>query len=262
MQQSLKFMNSSVFYILPFVYFLKTRMFSFKHFVFHFYYEWIPGIALLFISSGSLSSALLYFAVLYLVFISFYELGYLLNDHYSVKHEKEPRLRSKTLTKTELLLFLILRITLFSFLVWYKDLWLNKEFIIFYAVMGIVFIAHNILKVNEYKILTFIGLATFRFFAPFVFFIPANLLKLIFPSVLIMYVFYRAFTYMESKSVLVIPGRKNGNFKLAYYSLLIPISLLLSLFFKAYLPLIINFYFLIFWLAFKVFEKNTNEEIE
>ncbi|MBX9852759.1 MAG: hypothetical protein K2X86_13530 [Cytophagaceae bacterium] len=258
-------MKDKVYYLFPFIYFIKTRVSSFQSFVFHLYYEWLPAIGFLFLSAFSLSSALIDFLIYYLLFISFYELGYMLNDYYSVKYEDSPRLRSKALSGIEVCVIAAVRVIVFAGIVYIKELWQDPEFVIFYLLLGIVFLAHNLIRKKEYKIMTFVNLATFRYVAPFAFVVSSDFLILILPSVFLNYVFYRTLSYIESKNLLNLPDRKNSQFKIAYYLMLVPLSILLFICYQktiswhSLLPLYMNIYYLIFWITFYFLKDFLNK---
>ena len=145
---------------------------------------------------------------------------------------------------------IILRLMLFVGLVVQNELLERWEFILFYVFLGVVFFLHNIIRKKEYKLATFINLAFLRYIAPFVFLVESKNLLVIIPSIFLNYVFYRSISYLESKNLVVFPERKGGMFKLSYYSLILPCSLLLSVFVGNYLPLFINLYYLFFWVLF------------
>src|SRR6476661_5209851 len=134
-------MKDKILYFFPFIYFIKTRVPSIQSFVFHLYNEWIPAFVFILIMPLPFNDAIVAFLVYYLIFISFYELGYILNDHYSVKNEDSPRFRSKLLSRVEVWVIAVIRVCVFCSIVSIKGLWNNKEFIVFYVLLGAAFLA-------------------------------------------------------------------------------------------------------------------------
>jgi hypothetical protein len=236
-------------FIIPFTYFYYSRIKGLRDLVFHGYYEWLPNILILiFIAKQSILEAGQSFIMAYLAFISIYEIGYLANDVYSVLYEKDPRQRAGNyiFTKLDIATFITVRVLLFIGITFYIGQINNPVWWIAYAILALNFLLHNIIKDKQLKIFTFINLAVFRFFAPVFIFIQPYDSSVLILSVLINYVFYRTLTYMDSKTLLFLPSRKEPSFKLNFYTLFFSLSLLFSLFTKSYLPVIINFYYMFF----------------
>ena len=73
-------------YFLPFSYFYFSRIKSFLGLIFLFSWEIIPNLIILIVLNQSgLHEGCLSFVKGYAVFISFYELGYIMNDTFSMK---------------------------------------------------------------------------------------------------------------------------------------------------------------------------------
>lgn len=241
-------------FLFPFTYFFKSRLQSARDIIFHFYYEWLIAFLLLlyFSQDKSLLENAVNFLLAYYAFISIYEIGYLGNDVYSVRHESDPRLRVKNFNPSniELSIWIGARILIFILIGTYLEVWNNHNWALFYLSIVVFFFLHNVLKQREYKVFTFINLAFTRFLAPIFIFLSSDQLMLIIPSVLLNYVLYRTLTYMDSKKLLVMPGRTTAVFKLNYYLLLSGVSILLASLYESWIPLILNLYYLAFWVAF------------
>ena len=247
-------------FLLPFSYFFRSRLQAMKDIVFHFYYEWLLAFLLLFYVSGyDIWTSVEQFLLAYFAFIAIYEIGYLGNDVYSVRHETDPRLRVKNFNPSnlQLTIWIVFRIAVFLSITHYLDLLDNYIWWTFYATIVLFFYLHNVLKQKELKTFTFINLAFTRFLAPIFIFLSADNLLLIIPSVLLCYVLYRTLTYMDSKKLLNMPSRTLPAFKVNYYLLIGGVSLLMTVMLNSYIPVLINGYYLLFWLAFYVKEKVT-----
>jgi hypothetical protein len=245
-------------FLLPFSYFFRSRLQAVKDIVFHFYYEWLLAFLLLFyFSNYNLWLSAEQFVLAYFAFIAIYEIGYLGNDVYSVRHETDPRLRVKNFNPSnlQLTLWIVFRIAVFLSISHYLNLLDNYIWWTFYATIVLFFYLHNVLKQKELKTFTFINLAFTRFLAPIFIFLSAEQLWMIVPSVLVCYVLYRTLTYMDSKKLLNMPSRTKPVFKLNYYLLIGGVSLLLTIMVNSCIPILINGYYLLFWLAFFIQEK-------
>jgi hypothetical protein len=235
--------------LIPFFYFRNTRLNNLKALAYHVHAEWLASLLILFyFKHSSVGDAVILFLTGYACFICVYEVGYIANDTFATKSEDAPRLRMKeNLSPLFVTSFVLIRVAIFGSLAW----WLmpvNTFFFLFYVLLIISFALHNLITNRELKIMTFINLATARFLAPFVFFIPLSVTQVLMPSILLFYVFYRALNYMDSKNLLILPSRKTPSFKVFFYLLLVPVAILLSVIQQTYVPLWAVAYFASFWL--------------
>ena len=83
----------NILYILPFSYFYNTRLRN-GSWVFHALFEWLSA-AILVMALGSVPpfQALIQAILVYFAFISLYEIGYLVNDLFAARKEKDGRRR-------------------------------------------------------------------------------------------------------------------------------------------------------------------------
>ena len=89
-------------------------------------WEIIPNLIILIVLNQSgLNEGLLSFVKGYIVFISFYELGYIMNDTFSLKNEKDGRQRLGTFepSKVQTFLMIALRLIIFFGVSWYAGFW-------------------------------------------------------------------------------------------------------------------------------------------
>ncbi len=77
--------------LLPGAYFLKTRINNLKAIVFHSLMEWMPAALIAFLCAET--NGILAWAFGLLSFFAAYEIGYFVNDFYSIKFESKPRIR-------------------------------------------------------------------------------------------------------------------------------------------------------------------------
>lgn len=245
-------------YFLPFSYFYFSRIKSFLGLIFLFSWEIIPNLIILIVLNQSgLHEGCLSFVKGYAVFISFYELGYIMNDTFSMKKEEDGRQRLGTFIPNKIQLFVMIALRLFLFLgvSWYAGFWEIALFYYFYIALGLVFILHNVLKNKDLKVLTFVNLAILRFFAPCIFFIKSYLLVQLLYPVLLFYVLYRTLSYMDSKDLLMMKTKESDIFKVAYFGLFLLLSLVFSLASQHFLPIYANVYYLFWAIGLMVFRK-------
>lgn len=233
---------------IPFLYFQNTRLNNSKAFFFHFAYEWLPAIVIAFYYSPLLDT-LLDIWLYYLSFISIYEIGYVVND--LIAHvEPVARQRTTRLPIYQLLVFVGIRLLIFLVITriqlqTYSEFWWG-----WYFFLALQFALHNVLKVTSLKTITFSYLAFARFFSPIVMLLPFAVISPLLLPVVLNYVVFRLFTYMDSKDMLINFDRKSNSYYIGYYLLLFSFSALLSYLFKTWVPIVFNLYYLIVAIGF------------
>jgi hypothetical protein len=249
-------MNQLLF-LFPFGYFLKTRLNTLSAWLFHGYAEYLLGFLLLLYSGLSPIEAFKNFVPGYLAFISIYEIGYIFNDFVSVRFEKNPRKRLSSWNPSSalIMLWVLIRVAFFLAISYYLGVSDNRQWLLFYLSLVIVFALHNSLNKKGYKIFTFVSLAFIRFYAPVFLFLSTGMLLQTLAGVFIHYILFRTITYIDSKDLLRIPDRNSLSFKTAFYALFIPLSGLISILSINWLCLWINLYFLVFWGALLLANK-------
>ncbi|MFD1466673.1 hypothetical protein ACFQ48_00440 [Hymenobacter caeli] len=237
-------------FLLPYTYFYGSRVKQLKYNVYYLIIDWaVPFALLVYFSGFDWQHSLLRFVLAYLAFISIYEVGYLGNDVYSVRHETNPRRRVKSFDPSNAVisLWVLTRVAAFAGISWYLGVWRQPLWLAYYAVLIIFFYLHNVLKDNELKVMTFVNLAFSRYLAPvFIFLLPAQLMLIVAP-VFLNYVFYRTLMYMDSKGLLNMPNRRAPAHKVYYYLLAMGVSVVLSLMGHSWVPVAITGYYLLFW---------------
>ena len=216
-------------YLFPFSYFYLTRL-SKGSLAFHVLFEWVCA-ALLVVVLSELSPyyALLQSLLVYIAFISLYEIGYMANDLFSANKEADGRLRGPQSAKgywiflwVSVRLIVFLGITLLlsqgTVLAWWS----------YFLALATVFFLHNYFNDREYKSATFIWLAWFRFMAPIIFIVESKYRMGVAFGAGIVYATFRLFGYLDSKGLLSMPGRQRVKFRLVFF--LMPLAGCIALF--------------------------------
>jgi hypothetical protein len=237
-------------FIVPGTYFLSTRLNNTRAVVYHGYSEYLLGILIMWWSSQSIGEAIINFVSGYAAFIAVYELGYMANDLLASQEEESPRQRLTIQpSRCWIALWSISRLFVFATFSYIIASDNFTRWAVFYMLLVVTFALHNGLRNIDFKILTFIGLALCRFYAPLVGQVASETLARCLPGILIHYVFFRTLTYMDSKGLLVLRERRSVNFKLGYSAFAIPSSVVICVLLQDYTTLVLNVYFLILWVA-------------
>lgn len=243
---------------LPFVYFYVSRIKRPSALLVPAFSEWLLGLLILMYFNYEPKHAFEIYLTGYLAFISFYEIGYIFNDFYSVKLEENPRIRHEYVKKEWVTIWVILKFLFFLFFSYLLGYFRLFDYWFFYFALLISFLLHNIIRNKELKIFTFLNLAFLRFFAPIIFAVKSDEFLRIVPGVFLSFLLYRVVSYMNSKDILLMEGREKVSFKLGYYSILLILSALIS--YMSHFPetIYINLYFIAGWLALLVFQSKSS----
>jgi len=225
---------------IPFVYFLKTRLNNLKARVFQVFFEWAPAILLVFYYTFSFSF-IPYWLAYYLAFISIYEIGYLVNDQIA-NHREGERKRVKLFAPFEVFFFIGIRIVTFV-LISYVTRPDGNQWWLWYSLLLVVFLFHNVLRENTLKTITFSYLAFARFFSPIVLLVGVMNINLLVP-IFIHYVLFRLITYMDSKNLIDF-NRQTNFFRMTFHLLGGVFSICLTIITNSYLPLWISAYYIL-----------------
>lgn len=240
--------------LLPFSYFITTRLKDGRSRLFHAAYEWVPGIALAYFCG--VEQVLLTFLLSYLAFISIYELGYLMNDAISHRREGERQRHGPLSTKT-LIVLVVVRLVVFAYLFAYLDFYhlsvlhLNSTLSevmlmeVGYVMLAVTFILHNLLRSASIKCLTFIMLSYLRFMLPIAPWLTAALVFELTIPVLLNYSLFRLFIYMDSKNLLSGFDRRSPAFLISFYLLTTVFGVLLSFMSDSWIPAGLSLYYLV-----------------
>jgi hypothetical protein len=228
--------------LIPTLYFLATRLRTAKDVVFHAAYEWIPGLALAFIWGGP--DAIPDFLLAYVAFLSFYELGYIMNDQLSHQRPGE-RTRYPKQSAAVLGLAIASRFLVVGFIAYLLNLHSNPVAQTGYIALAMVFLMHNFLVAPSPKCITFLGLSFLRFLLPLAPWLTPPHVMLVAGPVLMNYSFFRLFIYMDSKGLISGLDRKSPGFILGYYTLSQALGFLFSWASGSWLPAGFAAYFLL-----------------
>lgn len=218
----------NILYLLPFSYFYNTRLCK-GNWTFHALFEWLSA-AILVIVFGNVPplQALLEAILVYLAFISLYEIGYIVNDLFAAHKEKGGRQRGpQNASSMWISTWVAFRVVAFIII----TIVLNKQGIWgwwgFFLALSIIFTLHNVFVDREFKVATFFWLAWFRFMAPIVFVVEDRYRMGIAFAASISYAAFRLFGYLDSKGLLKMPGRKRIRFRMVFF--LMPLTGVLAL---------------------------------
>lgn len=205
--------------LVPFLYAFFSRMKGLRGFGFNALTLWAPGLILTYGITGQVAP----YALGYLAFISLYELGYLMNDTWGLRHDSTPRRRIEvTYSAPFLLAFVAIRAGTILTMGHLLGLLANPGFWGVLALLGAAILAHNLLRREEFKMMTFFQMSLMRFATPIL--LATGLAQV--PWVLItgalLFVFPRLLTYQDSKARLTIPERKQPDFALINTALTAP----------------------------------------
>ncbi len=192
------------------------------------------------------------------VFLQWYEIGYIINDTFSVKYEKQPTKRLNfNLTTKYFIKFIGLRIILtFSFFIIAFLLGVDYYLIIGtfsgYLITIIIFLLHNFLKNVKKRIVTFYLLRFFKYFTtllPLWFYLD-RYSKIVFILLISFYCVYYLNGYLRSKNLKYLRLNENNiEIHLMVTSVVgIVIFMLIFLFIKKWLLLI--FFSIMYYITF------------
>ena len=245
----------NIILLFPFLYFYFSRIKKKGSILFNLFFEWIPWFIIIFFSSKySFLVSIFYLFLSYLAFISFYELGYIVNDYFSINFEENGRNRAPTTGNRKNISFWIFsRLIIFIIISYYLPFGGQYEWNIIYIILGIFFAAHNLINESQYKSISFFWLALLKYIIPTIFLINQKYIISLLLAASTIYVPFRFLSYLESKKLLLMNKRKSINFRSFYFCspLIFALSLntfpYLSLYFSLsiYYALIILVYYLI-----------------
>lgn len=216
--------------LVPFLYAFFSRMRGLRAFGFNAVTLWGPGLLLtaLVLDDFSVGALAGYFAG-YLVFISVYELGYLMNDTWGLRHDETPRRRIAVDYRPA---FFVLFVAIRLGVVLSLGLWIGAmSGLWFWALLGLLVVAilaHNLVVRQEFKMATFFQMSLMRFSIPV--FIPTAMEEgaIVLLIGCLFFVFPRFLTYLDSKNRLRIPERKQPGFLFAIVAIFAPVVVLIS----------------------------------
>jgi len=205
-------------FIIPINYFYETRLKQ-GTILFHLIFEWIAAILIVAIwGKTSHFNDILNAVICYIAFISVYEIGYIYNDIHSAKHEINGRHRGQNkVTSLWIRIWICTRVSIFFICVQILQQWQNPSWWLFFGTLALVFYTHNNLLDPELKTSTFLWLAWFRFMAPVIFVVNEDQRMGVAFIAAMTYVSFRYLGYLDSKGLLLMPGRKTSKFRMLHF---------------------------------------------
>lgn len=259
-----KLFNSDVkkyFLIIPFSYAFVSRYHWPRDFLINAATAWAPGVILVTWQSGlsPLLSVPLYILG-YLCFICLYEIGYIFNDSFGLRHDPTPRPRvAITFDKLFVFTFILARGLVFSFISVATGLALDLAFWTASAALMLTLILHNIIKRVELRIITFLQLSLMRFGLPILFSLLAvdelEMVSSIFMIGLLLFTYPRILTYLEAKGRLALPERRTTSFLLFSHCAALPLILVIGFLDRSAAPAVLWAWFTVIQLTYFWIDK-------
>lgn len=223
---SWKLSQSPVFVLVPFIYFVGTRINRVLDAIFLVATSFVPAWWILTRASdlGAVEAGVS-FLLGYLCFISFYEIGYFFNDTWDASRQKDGGRRRIGFSPGPAYasLFLAIRLATWGgtayFLGWFGDpVWLAC-----YAALGLAIAQHNLIASSGYRAASFYQLAVLRFICPIAGALPKDqLISAVLPA-LLLYTYIRYLSYLDSKDLLSMPERRQPTFGIVQIGMLAPL---------------------------------------
>lgn len=242
--------QSPAFVLIPFFYFLGTRINRFLDAIFLVATSFVPAWWIL--TRGSDLTALeagVSFLIGYLCFISFYEIGYFFNDTWDALRQKDGG-RRRIGFKPGLAyssLFIALRLAIWGGAAYFLG-WLgNPVWLACYAALALAMAQHNLIASSAYRAASFYQLAVLRFICPIAGALPKDqLVSAILPA-LLLYTYIRYLSYLDSKDLLLMPERREPTFGVVQIGMLAPLVAVIAYMLNNRVLLeLLGYYFVVF----------------
>lgn len=237
--------NSKYLLIIPFMYALISRYDWPRGFLVNTVTAWVPGVILVWwqneISALHSVSA---FVLGYVCFICIYEIGYMINDSFGLKHDSTPRKRVDVeFSRLFILLFFFLRLITFGAILITYDLLADLYVWTASLSLAFVLILHNTIQKVELKLITFLQLSLMRFTLPILFALlilgQAESSAMLFLIGLLLFTYPRFLTYLEAKDRLVLPERKAISFLMYSHLVSLPMLAVVATTEKSSAPIVV-----------------------
>jgi len=195
-------------FLFPFVYFYITRL-SKGSLAFHALFEWLAAV-LLVVCVGRFGVAD--------DLLTEHRGCCGINDLFAARRELNGRKRGpQQASVLWISAWVSTRIASFIAVTTILQQWHQAAWWFFFAALAIVFILHNWLDDREMKTSTFAWLAWFRFMAPVIFVVQDSQRMGIGLAVALGYVVFRQLGYLDSKGLLIMPGRQRRAFRQFFF---------------------------------------------
>lgn len=217
--------------LVPFGYLLVSRIRSPLELAYLAGSSWVPAWWLL-VRLGEMGpfEALIHFAAGYVAFISCYEMGYLTNDSWDARRSSDGRQRiAFRVTPAYAAIFVAIRVSAWL-AVGIGTGWIGQPAWLFgYLALAAVFTLHNAIQAPGLRIATFLQLSLLRFLLPIVGGLQTSTYLIALSVAFLFYSTFRLLSYLDSKDLLRMSGRKSGRFLLSFVAIEAPLALYLCL---------------------------------
>lgn len=216
--------------LIPFGYFLSSRLKSVGDVAFLVATSWLPATWLAIRLGGkSPVEAVSSFLLGYLAFIAIYEVGYLANDLWDARRTRNGRARfDHAVGPAYIAAFVAVRlmcwVAVASSTGWADNpLWLAG-----FGALLIALAQHNLAQSPALRLASFLELAVLRFLLPILALVPRGELWVVTLVALLLYAYPRFLSYMDSKSLLRLDGGRGRSFGLGQQLSLAPLLLFIA----------------------------------
>ena len=238
--------------LLPFAYTVTTRARTLRDLAHLTVTQILPGVWIVYqITDSILLESVISYLVGYLSFISIYELGYLGNDLWDAKRGGNGRRRVTFQPSISwILLFASIRLLLWAAILFLvppatQDIWIAG-----FGALAFVFLMHNVIISPMVRVATFTQLCLLRYLLPIVYATGTDRILEVVTICVLFYFGLRYLSYLDNKSWLNLPGRRNPKSGICFLASLLPVTLIFGLFTPDRLPWEIYFFSLAVQLSF------------
>lgn len=197
----------------PFLYAFFSRMQGLRGFGFNAATLWVPGGI---ITASSLDGAeagiwgsVLQYAEGYLVFICVYELGYIMNDTWGLRHDTTPRRRIQVnMDLRFVVVFVAVRVAVVALIAGFAGYLFAPWFLAIMGALIATLLLHNLLSREEFKLTSFLQMSLLRFCTPIFVACHGDVPWSIVLVAFLLFTFPRFLTYQDAKARLRLPERK------------------------------------------------------
>ena len=231
-------------YIFPFTYGFATRAQTAANKLSFAAIFLLPILFICALSGMTADSFILRFALGMISLYSIYEIGYLQNDVYTTKHEKNPTYRLDKCKRIEIErhapLFILVRIMIFLLcyaLILIQSREHTTEFLFAFIMLISIFMVHNLIR-SRLNILTYLVLVSLKYATLPVLFLPAEALPVAFGSLFFAFALPRSIEHAAKPKyeVTLLRELHADTFRVVYYGILSTFFVCLWLKEKQFMP--------------------------
>lgn len=211
--------------LIPFGYYVVTRLNTRREFLYVVATQWIPGIWLVHrLGEVELPTAAGLYALGYLAFISIYEIGYFANDTWDAAQRDNARHRfGAQFGVAYILAFLVGHVGTWAAITAGLGFLDSAAWLVGYAVLAVLMAIYNSGLSDEMRLSTFVQMTYMRYMMPIVFFVSSTYGLLVAVLASLLYVYFRFLSYLDAKGFLNMPARKADSFGLIQTLMLLPL---------------------------------------